>query len=48
MERWWNDKDQTKPNYSEKNLPQCHFFDHKPHVDWPEIEPNPPRKEAED
>jgi hypothetical protein len=27
MERWWNDTDKTKPNFSEKNLPQCHFVE---------------------
>jgi len=48
MERWRNNTDKTKPTYSEKNLPHCRFVDHKPHVDWPEIEPGAPREEALD
>lgn len=24
----------TKPKYSEGNLSQCHFAQHKPHMDW--------------
>jgi hypothetical protein len=27
------------------NLSQCHFVDHKSHMDWPGIEPGPPRWE---
>jgi hypothetical protein len=46
MERWRNDTDKTKPTYSEKNLPHCHYVDDKPHVDWPKIERGAPREEA--
>jgi hypothetical protein len=44
VERNW----QENPNYSGKNLPQCYFVYHKPHMDWPGIEPGPPRWEAGD
>jgi hypothetical protein len=40
----WNDIDRGKPKYSEKNLSQCHFVHHKPHMDRPGIEPWPPRR----
>jgi hypothetical protein len=33
MEFWWNDTDWGKPQYSEKNLSQCHFVRHKSHID---------------
>jgi hypothetical protein len=32
-----------KPKNSGKNLSQCHFVHQKSHVDWPGIEPGPPR-----
>jgi hypothetical protein len=32
MEHQWNDIDREKPNYSGKNLSQCHFVHHKSHM----------------
>jgi hypothetical protein len=29
-----------------KNLFHCHFFHHKSHMDWPEIEPVPTKWET--
>jgi hypothetical protein len=29
----WNDTDREKPKNSGKNLSQCHFVNHKPHMD---------------
>jgi hypothetical protein len=31
-----------------ENLPQFHFADHKSHMNWPGLEPRPPRWEAGD
>jgi hypothetical protein len=42
MGSWWNDADEGKPTFSEKNMPQFHFVYHKFHVDWLGIEPGPP------
>jgi hypothetical protein len=33
MEHWWNETDRGKPKCSGKNLSQCHFVHHKPHMD---------------
>jgi hypothetical protein len=35
MEHRWNEIDRGKPQYSRKNLSQCHFVHHKSHVDRP-------------
>jgi hypothetical protein len=48
MEHRWNETDRGKPKYSGKNLSQCHFVYHKSRMDWPGIEPGPPRWEAGD
>jgi hypothetical protein len=48
MDHQWNDIDRRKPKYSGKNLSQCHFVNHKFHMNWPGIEPGPPRWEAGD
>jgi hypothetical protein len=39
MEHWKNNTDIIKQKYSERNLSQCHCVRHKPHIDWPGIEP---------
>jgi hypothetical protein len=43
-ERRWNYIDRRKPKNSEKNLSQCHFVNHKSHMDWPGRKPGPPRR----
>jgi hypothetical protein len=48
MEYRWNETDKEKQKYSRKNLSQCHFVHHKSRMDWPGIEPGPPRWEAID
>jgi hypothetical protein len=37
---------QGKPEELGENLSQCHLAHHKSHMDWPGIEPGPPRWEA--
>jgi hypothetical protein len=46
MEHRWNEIDRGKPKNSGKNLSQCHFVHNKSNMDWPGIEPGPPRWEA--
>jgi hypothetical protein len=48
MKQRWNETDRGNPKYSEKNLSQCHFVDHKSHMDRPGIEPGPPQSEVGD
>jgi hypothetical protein len=33
MEHQWNEIDRGKPTTQGKNLSQCHFVHHKPHMD---------------
>jgi hypothetical protein len=33
MEHQWNEIDKEKTDNSEKNLSQCHFVHHKPHME---------------
>jgi hypothetical protein len=33
MEHQWDEIDREKPKYSEKTLSQCHFVNHKTHMD---------------
>jgi hypothetical protein len=33
MEHGWNDTDREKPKDWEKNMPQCHTFHHRSHMD---------------
>jgi hypothetical protein len=47
-EHRWNKIDKRKPKYSGENLSQCYFVNHKSHMEWPRIEPGPPRWEAGD
>jgi len=39
----WNDADNVKAKYSEKNLNHRHFVHPKSNVDWRGIEPDPPQ-----
>jgi hypothetical protein len=34
VEKWWNDTDMRKINYTQKNLSRCHFVSNKFHMDW--------------
>jgi len=43
MELDWNDIDRANPNFSERNLSQCHFANQKSDMDGPWIEPVSPR-----
>jgi hypothetical protein len=42
-EALYNDNWQGKPDYLEKNLPQCHFINYKCHMDCSWIEPRLPQ-----
>jgi hypothetical protein len=42
VEQWWNSSDRGKLKYPEISL----LTSHKSHIDWPEIEPEPPSWEA--
>jgi hypothetical protein len=48
MGRLWNDADNGKPKYAERNLSHHHIFYHKSHMFWPGIEPGPSWLEAGD
>jgi hypothetical protein len=48
MKHRWNEIDRGKPKFSGENLSQCHFVYQKSHMDYPVIEPGPPRGEAGD
>jgi hypothetical protein len=41
LENVWNSADREKSKYSERNLSQCQFVDHKSHIDWSVIELGP-------
>jgi len=41
VEHYWNETGRGKPKYSEKHLPQCHFFHHISHMDCAGIEFEP-------
>jgi hypothetical protein len=43
-EHWWNDTDRRKPKCWKKNLSQCHFADHKSHMDWRWTKHSPTRR----
>ena len=34
MEQWWNDTERGKLKYWENRLSICHFFYHKPQLNW--------------
>jgi hypothetical protein len=42
VEHWWNDSEE-KPKHSVENLPRYHIVHQKSYMEWPEIEPGPPR-----
>ena len=46
VEHCWNDTEGGRPKYLEKTLSQWQFIHHKLHMDWPGIEPGPPRRVA--
>jgi hypothetical protein len=37
----WDNGNRNKLMYLENDLFQCHFVNHKSHMDWPGIEPRP-------
>ena len=47
-EHWWKEPytDGGKAKYSEKLLSPCHFFLQKFYMDWLELEPEPPWRDA--
>jgi len=46
MEHWWNDTDKGKARHLAKNLIPCQLSTKNLNIDWPGIEPGPPRWEA--
>jgi len=43
MGHWWNDTDEGKPTYFERNLSQYYCFEGTSHMAWRGIEPRPPQ-----
>jgi len=43
MGHWWNDTDEGQLTYFERNLSQYYCFEGTSHMDWPGIEPRPPK-----
>jgi hypothetical protein len=46
VEHWWKGIDSGELKYSEENLLQYKFIHLKSYMNWPEIEPGPPRGKA--
>jgi hypothetical protein len=47
-EHLWNDTDKGKLKYSETNMSQRHFVQHKYHIDWPGIKLGPLKRKVVD
>ena len=39
MVYWWDDNDRGELKFFKKLLSQCHFVQHKSHMNWPGIKP---------
>jgi hypothetical protein len=42
-ENWWNDTVRGKPKYRREKTVPVHFVYYKSNMEWPGIEPEPPR-----